>query len=194
VHQEYSDTGDVYPRPLPSSLTSPVQNWVVDKSPIVYVPQNEDRAAVDWVAEPEPVSGDIHSCFPLGRPVHHERPYSATSYAPPGSTVWYTTESSFRIERPPSMEDEMEPGYMYVHRDLTTGEQQVWVYRGERGWVAADMDKDYKHTSMRYPTDQLRVLRMRPTSKEPGWVLIHGYQNLVSRDRRRERGLRVAQN
>jgi len=50
------------------------------------------------------------------------------------------------------MEDEMEPGYIYVHRNLATGEQQVWVYRDERGWVVADMHKDYKHTSMRHPT------------------------------------------
>ena len=91
------------------------------------------------------------------------------------------------------MKDEMELGYIYVHRDLRTEEQWVWVYRGERGWVVADMDKDYKHASMRHPTDQLRVLRMRPRSKEPGWVLITGYQKLVSRDRRRERGLPVAQ-
>ena len=86
----------------------------------------------------------------------------------------------------------MEPGYIYVHRDLATDEQQVWVYRGERGWVVADMDKDYKHASMRHPTDQLRVLRMRPRSKEPGWVLINNYQKLASRDRRSERGLPAA--
>jgi len=98
------------------------------------------------------------------------------------------------IERPPPMEDEVELGYIYVHHNLTTDEQRVWVYRGERGWVVADMDKDYKHASMRHPTDQLRVLRMRPRSREPGWVLITGYQNLVSQDRRRERGLSVAQN
>ena len=87
----------------------------------------------------------------------------------------------------------MELGHIYVHRDLETDEQQVWVYRGERGWVVADTDKDYKHASMRHPTDQLRVLRMRPRSKEPGWVLITGYQKLVSRDRRRELGFPVAQ-
>ena len=92
------------------------------------------------------------------------------------------------------MEDEPELGCIYVHHDLATDEQQVWVYRGERGWVVADMDKDHKHASMRHPTDQLRVLRMRPRSKEPGWVLITGYRELVNRDRRRERGLRVAEN
>ena len=88
----------------------------------------------------------------------------------------------------------MEPGYIFVHRNLATDEQQVWVYRGERGWVVADMHKDYKHASLRHPTDQLRVLRMRPKTREPGWVLINGYSRLVSRDRGREQGLRVAQN
>lgn len=91
------------------------------------------------------------------------------------------------------MEDEMELGHIYVHRDLITDEQQMWVYR-ERGWVVADMDKDYKHASRRHPADQLRVLRMRPRSKEPGWVLITGHQGLVSRDRRREQGFPSAQN
>lgn len=92
------------------------------------------------------------------------------------------------------MRDEMEPGYIYVHHDLATDERQVWVYRSERGWVVADMYKDHKHMSRRHPTDQLRVLRMRPAAQEPGWVLISGYQRLASQDRRREQRLRVAQN
>ena len=103
-------------------------------------------------------------------------------------------ESPYRIEHPPQMVDEMEPGHIYVHHDLGTDERQVWVYHGGRGWVIADMDKDYKHVSRRHPTDQLRVLRMRPRTQEPGWVLIHGYQRLVSRDRKREQRLRVTQN
>lgn len=35
---------------------------------------------------------------------------------------------------------------------------------------------------------------MRPGAREPGCVLIYGYARLASRDRRREQGMRTAQN
>ena len=97
-------------------------------------------------------------------------------------------ESPFRLEHSPLMEDEMVPRYIYFHHDLATDEQQVWVCRGERGQAVAHTNKDYKHASMRRPTDRLRMLCMRPTSKEPGWALTDDQQEYVSRDHRREQG------
>ena len=71
--------------PMPSSLTSAVQNWAAVDAPTVYASSNEDCATIDWITEPEPE--DIHVSFPLGCRIHHESPYSSTPYAPLGSTV-----------------------------------------------------------------------------------------------------------
>ena len=121
-------------------------SWAIPNvSQTTYTPSNEGYADINWTTGLEPISAHGRVSFPLGHPIHRERPYISASRSSQGSTVWHIAESPYGIDSPALMEDEMmEPGCIYLRRNLTVSEQQVWVHHDERDWVVADMYKDYK--------------------------------------------------
>ncbi|KAF9783893.1 hypothetical protein BJ322DRAFT_1021656 [Thelephora terrestris] len=112
-------------------------------------------------------------------PFKHERAFSSGSR---GMTTWYSTEAYQDVPEPPSV---IKPtaGTLYVHKNLSTGILQVWLFGMNATWFSVPDSGQVFH-----PALQDRVLSVRADGT-PSWVHAVGLNSARARNRE---GRRVA--
>ena len=104
-------------------------------------------------------------------PFKHERQFSSGLR---GATIWYTTQSYFDVSGPSSGIPEV-AGNIYIHKNLSTSTQQIWMFDREARWTAVLGDAKVNH-----PTVVDRILSIR-SDGSPNWVTAAGFANALSR-------------
>jgi len=112
-------------------------------------------------------------------PFKHERPFSSGHR---GATIWYTTQSFSDVSAPPDGMPEA-AGDLYIHRNLSTSAQQIWMFGRDARWTVVPHD-----TKVNHPTVVDRVLSIR-SDGSPNWVTAAAFTNVQCR-RARTPGIR----
>ena len=107
-------------------------------------------------------------------PVRHQRPFVS---GPKGSTVWYTTMSNQPISSPPASLP-ASSGILYIHTDLATNTNQVWLCNINARWTDITSTGNIKHPSI---TDRVLLLR---SDGIPSWLTSTNYATVQSRKER----------
>lgn len=107
-------------------------------------------------------------------PFKHERPFSSGHR---GVTTWYTTQSHSDALGPPSGIPEV-AGNLYIHRNISTSTDQVWLFSREARWTVIPSGMKINH-----PTVVDRVLNIR-SDGSPNWVTNAGFTNVQGRKAR----------
>lgn len=80
--------------------------------------------------------------FPSASPVFHvpkvpaaplQRPFQAKDSK--GATVWYESQDEEDIERPPAGISDLQPGYLWYHKNTSTNSPSYWMYNAGGDWV-----------------------------------------------------------
>ena len=104
-------------------------------------------------------------------PVRHQRPFIS---GPKGSTIWYTTASNQPISSPPNSLP-ASSGILYIHTDLSTKANQVWLCNINARWTDITTMDNVKHPSI---TDRVLLLR---SDGIPSWLTSTNYATVQSR-------------
>ncbi|KAF9653291.1 hypothetical protein BDM02DRAFT_3182831 [Thelephora ganbajun] len=107
-------------------------------------------------------------------PFRHERPFTSGHR---GVTIWYTTQSYSDISGPPSGIPGV-AGNLYVHKNLSTSTQQIWLFGREAQWTVVPDDMRVTHPSV---GDWMLSVR---SDGSPNWVTAAGFTNLKARKAR----------
>ena len=126
-------------------------------TPSVVVPSSSTSAAVTTVVSLVPFK--------------HERPFPSGHR---GATTWYTTQSYSNVLGPPSGIPEV-AGNLYIHKNITTSTQQIWLFDRDARWTAVPDDAKVNH-----PTAADRVLSIRADGS-PSWVTATGFTTMQGR-------------
>jgi hypothetical protein len=102
-------------------------------------------------------------------PITRRRPFAANK----GETIWHYTASEGQIPHPPVIN--VNRGEVYVHKNLTDGTFQFWLYGQNDCWEVVESSDKIPH-----PLLPGRVLSLRANG-EPGWITTRSYLTLRAR-------------
>ena len=94
-------------------------------------------------------------------PFKHDRPFSSGAR---GTTTWYSTESLGEASSPPSGL-RVEAGELYIHKNLSSGSFQIWLYGVDGHWRRVSVDG----SKVLHPIHSERSLNLRADGT-PSWI------------------------
>ena len=131
-------------------------------------------AATSGPTANEPIPDTSAPETTISIPVRHQRPFVS---GPKGSTVWYTTASNQPISLPPASLP-TSSGILYIHTNLTTNTNQVWLCNINARWTDIGTTENVKHPSI---TDRILFFR---SDGIPSWLTSTNYATIQSRKER----------